>query len=88
MRRFELTYNTVAITTMSGGGAYYCFADSSSIDRDKYWPLSIMITYWAGAAASFTPYIQDGGTVLRIGFQSDISQTVNVISVRVVCMIL
>lgn len=77
----DITLNSVPLTTQSSGGAYYYNTGYVPTDYNISGNIiSLMVTNWSGAAASFVPYYYNN----KISFISDISQTVTKIVLRVI----
>lgn len=69
--------NNLAITALSGGGAYYHGADID-IAVDGYRPIAVTLgANWTYVKAVPMPYIYP--TTSKVGFISDISQTITAI---------
>lgn len=75
----DKTLGSHAITKLSASGAYYSISEVD-VSKTGYKPISCMIYYWSDVHANVTPYIYND----KLGFLSDISQTIGSISVRIV----
>ena len=69
-----------AVTTHSSNGVYYS-ASEINISRTGLEPIGCLIREWSGLSASITPYITTAG---KLGFLSDVSQTLSNVTLVVV----
>lgn len=78
-KRFN--YTNIPITTLSGGGVYYCPAGSRSIAVAGYTAIGVSICDWDSLASNVLPYIAQSTQTL--GFMADVSQTVGGLDVLI-----
>ena len=74
-KRFN--YTNIPITTLSGGGVYYCPAGSRSIAVAGYTAIGVSICDWDSLASNIAQSTQ------TLGFMADVSQTVGGLDVLI-----
>lgn len=68
-----------AVTKRSTAGVYYSQTELD-VAREGLDPIGCFISYWSGISANFTPYITSSN---KLGFMSDVSQTLGEVGVTI-----
>jgi hypothetical protein len=83
----SMIYSTInlehhAITTHSTGGSYYSAAEVD-VSKSGYTPVACYLYAWSNVNGVVAPYVTSSD---KLGFISNVSQTPNLLSVRILYM--